>query len=103
MFNATAANHRAEGRASANQEQENTRRLNATMAAMQSNSPDDAMKVNHVKNLFYQAKAHRKPLVDRWNKSYKVMRGRQWDENLRPNYLPSPSVPEIFPIVRSTV
>lgn len=102
-FNATANNHRQDSRAAERSEKDAEKRVNATMQAQQVNTREDAEIIAEVLNLFYTARAHRKPLVSKWNKSYKMLRGRYWSENARQSWLPSPSPPEIFPIIRSLV
>lgn len=63
---------------------------------------DDARLVGEVRQLFQRARAHRRPLVQRWNKNYRMLRNKYWTES-RPNWMPSPQIPEIFPIVASMV
>lgn len=63
---------------------------------------DDARLVGEVRQLFQRARAHRRPLVQRWNKNYRMLRNKYWTES-RPNWMPSPQTPEIFPIVASMV
>lgn len=58
--------------------------------------------VGHLLTLFQQARQHRRPLVGLWDKSYRIMRNRTW-LNARPQWLPSPEVPEIYPIIGSLV
>lgn len=63
---------------------------------------DDQRLVGEIRQLFYKARAHRRPLVQRWNKNYRMLRNRYWVD-ARPNWMPSPQIPEIFPIVASMV
>lgn len=63
---------------------------------------DDARLVNEVRQLFFRARSHRRPLVQRWNKNYRMLRNKYWTDS-RPNWMPSPQIPEIFPIVASMV
>lgn len=100
-FNTSAAQHRRNSRREMARE-ERTPVLNATERLHQTGKSDDEI-VRMVMDLFQEARAHRKPLVSTWNKSYRLLRGRYWDLNSRPQHLPSPQVPEIWPIVRSTV
>lgn len=58
---------------------------------------------NKVRNLFEQARSRRRPLVGRWNKSYKMLRNRFWVADGRPTWMPSPQIPEIWPIVSARV
>lgn len=101
-FNQTAATERNARAQDANASQERERRQNALEAVFKEN-PSDASIIQQVKEMFYTARAHRRPMVERWNRSYRMLRNRFWDDNVRPDFLPSPAVPEIFPIVRSTV
>lgn len=62
---------------------------------------DDVALVNNLKDLFNTARAHRKPMVQRWNKCYKMLRGNVSLADGRPaNKL---NINEIFPICRSWV
>lgn len=67
-------------------------------------NPDDDEHaiVSHVLNLFQTARDHRRPLVQRWDRSYKFLRNRYWSDQ-RPGWMPAPAIPEIFPIVASVV
>lgn len=53
-------------------------------------------------NLFMQARNARRPLVQSWNKNYRVLRNNYWRPQ-RPSWMPSPQIPEIFPIIASFV
>lgn len=57
---------------------------------------------SQIRTLFMQARGHRRPLVQQWNRSYRILRNRTWSGQ-RANWLPAPEVPEIFPIVASIV
>src|SRR5690606_37891407 len=52
--------------------------------------------------LFYRARTARRPLVAQWRRNYKILMNKTWQPN-RPDYLPSPEVPEIYPILASQV
>lgn len=58
--------------------------------------------VGHIRNLFQKARAERRPLVAQWNRNYRIVRNRTWS-GMRPSWLPSPEVPEIYPILASIV
>lgn len=68
-------------------------------------SPDEAeiKLVNGVLQLFTTAKSHRNVLLPRWNECYRMLTNRHWDISRRADWLPSPQIPEIFPIVRTLV
>ena len=52
----------------------------------------------HVQNLFRKARSARRPLVNQWTKNYNVLRNvNVW--NSREAHLPTPRIPEIYPII----
>lgn len=63
---------------------------------------DETMLVSRIQNLFLHARDKRKPLVQQWNKNYRMLRNRHWSQN-RPAWMPRPEVPEIFPLIASFV
>ena len=63
----------------------------------------DPERANQIRQLFYTARSYRKPLVGRWNKAYKTLRGRYWQKGSRQSWMPSPDPPEIFAVIRSEV
>lgn len=63
---------------------------------------DEMATVRNCLQLFYKARQHRRPLVSQWNKNYRVVNNRTWLAS-RPGWLPSPEVPEIYPILASQV
>lgn len=77
-----------------------TQRVNTVLGVAP--SAEELRIVSEVRNLFFKARAYRRPLVSRWNKDYRMLRNRYWVES-RPNWMPAPQVPEIFPIVASMV
>lgn len=64
-------------------------------------SSDDLELVSYIRNLFIQARQHRRPYVSQWNKNYQILRNRTW--GTRANWLPAPEVPEIYPIIAAQV
>lgn len=54
--------------------------------------------VRHVQDLLFRARHAKRGLVDQWYKNYQVLRNKTWGTG-RPSHLPSPEVPEIYPIV----
>jgi hypothetical protein len=52
---------------------------------------------SHVTQLFRQARQHRKPLITQWTKNYHILRNKTW--GTRKEWLPTPEVPEIYPII----
>ncbi len=63
---------------------------------------DDIELVTEVRDLFDAAKSHRQARVDLWQRWYRIVHNRTWGE-FRPNWMPSPSVSETYPIVASMV
>lgn len=63
-------------------------------------SIEDIELANAIRNLFYRARAARRPLIQEWQKNYRILRNRTW-LSTRPTWLPNPEVPEIYPIVSS--
>lgn len=66
-------------------------------------TPDETKLVNGVLQLFQTAKQHRNVLLPRWNECYRMLTNRQWDLSRREAWMPSPMIPEIFPIIRTLV
>jgi hypothetical protein len=66
-------------------------------------SPDEMAKVAAVLEMFSRAREARRPLVDQWKHNYRMLRNRYWRTNQRPGWMPSPQIPEIFPIIASLV
>jgi hypothetical protein len=52
--------------------------------------------------MFRRARGRRRSLVDRWVRSYEVLTNRAWLSG-RPDWMPSPALPEIYPIISSIV
>lgn len=72
-------------------------------ASLPSMSPLEEMElVGHVRDLFLKAREKRRPLVERWNRNYRMLRTRQWVSN-RQGWAPRSEVPEIWPVVDSLV
>lgn len=61
---------------------------------------DDLELASAIRNLFFRARAARRPLVAEWSKNYRILSNRTW-LSTRPSWLPNPEVPEIYPIVSS--
>ena len=66
-------------------------------------TPDEQRTVNGIVQLFQNARSHRNALLPRWNECYRMLTNRQWDMAKRAAWLPSPQIPEIFPIIRTLV
>lgn len=62
---------------------------------------DEAFLAGYIRNLFQEAKSHRRPLVSEWNRNYQLLHNRTWGR--RPDHLPSPEIAEIWPIVAAQV
>lgn len=65
-------------------------------------SSSDLHLVNTVRLLFQRARAHRRSRVAQWVRNYEVIRNRTWGSG-RPNWMPAPEVPEIYPILSAIV
>ncbi len=63
---------------------------------------DELNLVGRIQNLFLHARDKRRPLVTQWNKNYRMLRNRHWSAQ-RPQWMPRPEVPEIFPLIASFV
>ena len=66
-------------------------------------TPDEERIVAGVLEMFSRARNHRRPLINTWRENYRMLRNRYWRTSQRPGWMPSPMVPEIFPIVASIV
>lgn len=51
----------------------------------------------HVTELFRAARQHRRPLLGKWNRNYNFLQNRTW--GTRDAHLPSPEIPEIYPVI----
>lgn len=63
---------------------------------------DDILVAGHVRQLFEEARAKRRPLVERWQRNYRMLFNRYWAEH-RADWQPSPALPELWPICSSLV
>lgn len=54
--------------------------------------------VRWVRELFFRARAHRRPIIATWNRNKRLLSNRTWLSD-RVAWLPSPEVPEIRPII----
>lgn len=52
--------------------------------------------------LFYQARAHRRPILARWLKNYQILHNQTWEAG-RSGWMPAPEPPEVKPIISSLV
>lgn len=57
---------------------------------------------NHAMRLFYLARDHRRPLVQKWYRNYKMLHNQTWSPS-REAWKPAPSPPEIKPIIAAIV
>lgn len=55
-----------------------------------------------VREFFYRARTARRPIIAQWYKNYKVVTNKTWTSG-RPDWMPAPEVPEVYPIVTSMV
>lgn len=51
-----------------------------------------------IRQLFYDARNAKRPMLRRWTRNYHILNNRTWSP-YRPDYLPTPEVPEIYPII----
>lgn len=65
-------------------------------------TPNELELAGRVRNLFLRARDKRRPLVQQWNKNYRMLRNKFYTDQ-RPKYMASPEVPEIFPLIASFV
>lgn len=65
-------------------------------------SEAELMLAGKVRDLFLRARDKRRPLVNQWNKNYRMLRGKVWAPG-RPAWMPSPEIAEIFPLIASFV
>lgn len=65
-------------------------------------SMDELELASSIRNLFYKARAQRRPLVAQWTKNYRILRNRTWMPGRAP-WIPAPEVPEIYPIIAAQV
>jgi hypothetical protein len=62
----------------------------------------DFEKVAKVRRLFYKARDHRRPMLDRWIDNYEITHNRVWQPN-RQAWVPSPKIAEIWPTINALV
>lgn len=58
--------------------------------------------VARIRDLFYRARSHRKPLLERWYDNYEITYNKKWSQR-RQEWAPDPAVSEIWPTVNSLV
>jgi hypothetical protein len=78
--------------------------INEVFAKGYSEQPDanEMELAGKVRNLFLRARDKRRPLIQQWNKNYRMLRNKYYT-SARPAYMASPEVPEIFPLIASFV
>lgn len=59
--------------------------------------------LNKLMQLFDEARQHKRPMIARWKKAYRMIRNQFWDAASRPNWMPSPQIPEMWPIIDALV
>lgn len=67
-----------------------------------SSTLDDATLIARLRERFEDARSRRRPIVERWKQNYAIINSRPWARN-RARWMPSPDIPEIFPILSSRV
>ncbi len=63
---------------------------------------EDMELAGQIRQLFLQARSARRSRVNQWNRSYRILRNRTWSQT-RDAWLPTPEVPEIYPIIAAVV
>lgn len=63
----------------------------------------ELLRVNELLTFFMQARSHKRSMVSRWKRNYRMIRNQFWDPSARAAWMPSPQIPEIFPIVDALV
>lgn len=59
---------------------------------------------NAVRTLFYQARDHRRPMVQRWRKNYRTLNNRDWGgDATTSSWQQTPRIAKVWPIVSSLV
>lgn len=64
--------------------------------------PDEAFLAARIRDLFLRSRDKRRPLVQQWNRNYRLLRNQYWKPS-RPDWMPRPEVAEIFPLIASFV
>lgn len=65
-------------------------------------SRDEAETAHRVRRLFSQAREAKREIVSGWNRNAQVLANRTWLSG-RPRWMPTPEVPEIYPILSTIV
>lgn len=73
----------------------------STAAATDIDAEAERQLAAYVLQLFREARHYRRPLVERWLRSYNVLHNRTW--GTRADWMPAPEVPEVWPIVSAIV
>lgn len=66
-------------------------------------STADTELVNQIMELFWEARDYRRPLVRQWDRNYRMLYNESTWAKGRPEWLPTPNVPEIFPVCAALV
>jgi hypothetical protein len=66
-------------------------------------SREDEETAEDVMALFYEARDYRRPLARQWDRNYRMLYNKMTWSRDRPDWLPSPLVPEIFPVCAALV
>lgn len=68
------------------------------MAESQAPARNDPELPHRLRSLYQQARAKRRPRIDKWQRAYRLVHNQAWSP-LREAWLPAPSASEIFPIL----
>lgn len=66
-------------------------------------TPDEIRQVGEVSRLFQIARDYRRPMIPRWKECSRMLRNRMWNDARVRSWMPSPMIPEIFPIIDGLV
>src|SRR5215469_3296424 len=62
----------------------------------------DAHYLNYLRTLFIQARKHKQPRIDSWNRNYKIVNNRYQSAQFA-SWAPQPRDSEVYPILSSLV
>lgn len=65
-------------------------------------APDENQTAAYVHNLFYRARALRRPLIAQWKRNYRTLHNKMWTPRAEA-WMPAPEVSQVFPVIFSSV
>lgn len=72
------------------------------LVAVDGSNATDFEQIGRLRQLFSGAANHRRSRVQQWQRSYRILYGRQWSE-MRSTWMPSPQASEVYPIIAALV